>query len=297
MLTKYSFSMAVVLALTISLSACGSLFGTQPTPTPIVPTATPAPPTATPEPSVAVVNGEFITLVTFNAELGRYQTAVVQGGQTITLEQASQAVLDDLINTTLLAQGAEAQGFQVTDEELQARMDALSNEIGGPVALADWQNQHGYTEADFRSALKRSLSAAWMRDQIIEAVPITAEQVHAQQILLYNEEDALLVKEQLNSGTPFETLAAQYTPDTKGELGWFPRGYLLETAVEDAAFSLEAGGISDVIRTDIGYHIIKVVERDPAHTLTPDAYLSMQEKTLADWLLQQRENSTISLAP
>jgi len=169
--------------------------------------------------------------------------------------------------------------------------------VGGQDALASWKSEHGYTDESFQSALKRATEAAWMRDKIITAVPGTAEQVHAQQILLYNEDAAAKVADQLNAGAKFEDLAVLYDPNTGGELGWFPRGYLLEPELEEAAFSLEPGQFSDVIPTEVGYHILLVVERDPQHTLSPDAYLVMQEKALGDWLTQKRAESDIILAP
>jgi peptidyl-prolyl cis-trans isomerase C len=76
-----------------------------------------------------------------------------------------------------------------------------------------------------------------------------------------------------------------------------PRGYLLEPDLEEAAFSLEPGQYSDVIATEVGYHILLVLERDPQHPLSPDAYLVMQEKALQDWLAQKRAESEIVLAP
>ena len=86
-------------------------------------------------------------------------------------------------------------------------------------------------------------------------------------------------------------------PLTRGELGWFPRGYLPEPAFEEAAFALQPGQVSDIIQTEAGYHIIMVLERDPAHPLTPDALLTLQYTALEDWLSQQRQQSTIILGP
>ena len=173
----------------------------------------------------------------------------------------------------------------------------MASEVGGADALAAWQSEHGYTDESFQSALKRAAEAAWMRDKIIAAVPGTAEQVHAQQILLYNEDAARKVADQLSAGAKFADLAVLYDPNTGGELGWFPRGYLLEPELEETAFSLEPGQYSDVIATEVGYHILLVVERDPQHLLSPDAYLVMQEKALGDWLAQKRTESDIVLAP
>jgi peptidyl-prolyl cis-trans isomerase C len=261
------------------------------------PFPTPAPPTATPIPLAAIVNGEGVTQAEFAAELARFQSAQEALGNAIPPEEAAQRVLDDLINQVLLAQGAQAQGFSLEEAEVQARVDRLAGQAGGPDRLAEWQAAHGYSDASFRLALRRQILAAWMRDAVIAAVPETAEQVHIRQILLYNADTAQQVWAQLQSGMAFDALAAQYDPATQGELGWLPRGYLLQPAMEAAAFALQAGQFSEVIQTSIGYHILLVIERDPGHPLAPDARLALQNQALADWLHEQRARSTISLTP
>ena len=275
------------------LSACAE----SSTPTPIPPTQTPAPPTPTPEPLAALVNGEGITLAEFEAELARFQAAQAALGIIIPLEEAAQRVINDMIDQVLLAQGAREAGFIVDDATVQARMDNLTAQVGGPDALAAWMSEHGYTEEAFGQDMRRRIAAAWMRDQIIAAVPLYAEQVHVQQILFYNEETAQQVLIQLDAGADFGTLASKYDPLTHGDLGWFPRGYLPEPQIEEAAFALQPGQYSDVIESQVGYHILIVIERDPQHPLTPDALLTLQSQALADWLRQKREQSTIILAP
>ena len=52
-----------------------------------------------------------------------------------------------------------------------------------------------------------------------------------------------------------------YDPITLGELGWVPRGYLLDPKADEAVFALQAGAYSDVIATDAGFHIFKALER------------------------------------
>jgi parvulin-like peptidyl-prolyl isomerase len=283
-----------ILILALGLSACGSLFGTPSTPTVPAPTLTPEPPTATPPPSAAVVNGEYITLVEFEAELGRFQSAQAALGRTVSDEEARQAVLDELIAQMLLAQAARAGGFTITEADLQSRLDGLVSQSGGAEALVKWESDHGYSDESFRAALRRSAEAAWMRDKIIANVPLSAEQAHIQQILTYNEADARQVFEQLQGGADFAALAALYDPATRGELGWLPRGYVLEPGIEEAAFSLEVGAYSEVIASTVGFHIIKVLERGD-HALTPDALLTLQGAALSDWVRQQREKSGITI--
>ena len=283
----------------ISLSACGSLFGTITPPTPSIPTLTPvsATPTHPPPPLAATVNGEWITAEELETEVERYRADQLALGNEVSFDQATPVVLDDIISQILLSQAARAEGFEITEADLQSRINVLSTNLGSAEALAAWMSANGYTEESFRPALKRAAEAAWMRDKIISAVPHSMEQVHAQQILLYNEETALVVADRLAAGSDFAELASLYDPTTAGELSWFPRGYLLEPQIEEAAFSLEPGQYSEMIATDVGYHFVYVIERDSEHPLAPDAYLVMQEKALQDWLEKHRASGEIILAP
>ena len=285
----------MTLFLTVGISACGSL-GTSSTPTPSEPTPTLAPPTPTPPPSAAAVNGEYITITEFQAELERYKAAQTALGLSFTDEDANKVVLEDMIAQVLLSQAARAENFEVTDADLQSRIDALVSQLGSADALIQWQSAHGYDDASFRLALKRSIEAAWMRDKIVAAVPTSAEQIHLRQILTYNEADAQSALAELNAGTDFDELAAQYDPVTAGELGWVPQGYLLDPKADEAVFALQTGQVSGIISTDAGFHIFKAIERGD-HALSPDALLAMQEHALQNWVADQRAKSEIVIAP
>ncbi len=280
----------------LGLSACASLFKPEPTLTPTV-TFTPAPPTATSEPLALTVNGDGISLVEFNAEVADYTKSQTAIGKTVASADATDAVIKDLTAQLLLAQGAHTNGFTLDDAGLQSRIDSLVGQIGGADNLSKWQADHGYNDQTFRSALRRAAEAAWMRDKIIAEVPSTAEQVHVQQILLYNQDTAQSFLSQLNSGTDFDELAQRADPLTRGDLGWVPRGYLLDQKIEDAAFSLQVGTHSDVITTNVGFHILRVLERDPNRPLSPDALRALQDLALQKWINDQRQQAKVVLAP
>ena len=239
------------------------------------------------------VNGKGITVVEFNAEVQRYLISQTNLGKTVSPEEASQAVREDLTAQLLLAQAAQENGFTLDEAGLQARIESLAAQVGGPEALSKWQAEHGYNEQAFRSALKRAAEAAWMRDKILAEVPSTAEQVHVQQILLYNQDTAQSFLTQLNGGADFDELASKADPLTRGDLGWVPRGYLLEPKIEEAAFNLTVGAYSEVIATDVGFHIVRVLEREPQRPLSPDAYLSLQELALKTWVDAQHQQAEI----
>jgi parvulin-like peptidyl-prolyl isomerase len=242
------------------------------------------------------VNGEYITLTEFQAELARYKSAQAGLGLSVSEEEANKIVLEDMIAQFLLSQAAREENFNLSEADLKSRMDALATQVGGADALTAWESAHGYDDASFKIALKRSAEAAWMRDKIIADIPSTVEQIHVRQILTYNEADALAALEELKAGTDFDELAALYDPVTLGELGWVPPGYLLDPKADEAVFALQAGAYTDVIATDAGFHIFKALERGD-HQLTPDALLTVQEIALKNWITEQRTQGDIVLTP
>jgi peptidyl-prolyl cis-trans isomerase C len=270
------------------ISGCGKSGSPAPSATPILSTRTPFPPSPTPIPTAAVVNGELITMAEFQEELARYKAAV---NRDLTPEDQT-IVINDLINMTLLAQAASSEGFQLSDLELDDRISALDT---NDQPLSDWLAANGFTDESFRGYLKRSLEAAWMRDEIVNDVPLEIEQVHAQQMLFYDLNSAEITLETLNQGKDFSELASSYDPQTRGDLGWFPEGFLLLPDLDPVVFELEIGETSDIIETEIGYHIIKVLDKDPNRPLDPAIRQLLKEKALDDWLERRWKLSTIEI--
>jgi parvulin-like peptidyl-prolyl isomerase len=224
----------------------------------------------------------------FQEELARYKAAV---NRELTPEDHI-LVINDLINMTLLAQAAFSEGFQISDLELNDRISSLDTD---DLPLSDWLAATGFTEESFRGYLKRSIEAAWMRDEIINDVPLEMEQIHAQQMLFYDLTSAEITMETLNKGKDFSELASIHDPQTRGDLGWFPEGFLVLPDLDPILFELEIGETSDIIETKIGYHIIKVLDKDPNRPLDPAIRQLLKEKALADWLERRWKLSTIEI--
>jgi peptidyl-prolyl cis-trans isomerase C len=288
-------------AVILLLSACGrglALPALQPSPmaplatqTPALHTATPFQPSPTSEPLAALVNGEPISLVQFQAELARYQAAA--GTELATQDQ--QRVLQAMIDQLLLAQAAAEAGYVLDEAALQTRLEQLSAEAGGQQALLDWMASNGYVLETFRQDLAQAVAAAWLRDQIAASVPVTAEQVHARWLRFNNREEAQQTLAQIRAGADFAALAAEADPLVKGDLDWFPRGYLVDATLEEAAFLLQPGQVSEVIECSLGFILLQVIERDPARPLSPDALLQLQSRAVQDWLEQRRADSSIQV--
>ena len=286
---KVKTILLVLLSITVMISGCSGVgLGSKATPSPILPTRTPFPPSPTPIPTAAIVNGDPITLAAYQEELARYQAAV---GRELT-PQDQDIVINDLINLTLLAQATASEGFQISDAILDEK---ISNLDSADQPLADWLARYGFTEESFRNHLRTALEAAWMRDQIINDVPLAMEQIQAQQMLFYDITAAEETLDSLNAGKDFAQLAKTNDPQTRGDLGWFPRGFLTIPELDEILFALEIGETSDIIETKIGYHIIKVLDKDPDRSLDPAIRQILQQKALDDWLERRWKLSTIEI--
>ena len=272
----------------------------SPSESPTVPTetrstVTPLIPSATTPPMAVIVNGEGILLADYQSEIGRLQSALAESGQTMTTEEQKEAVLAMLIDSSLLAQEAMRSGFVLEEGEVQTRLDDLAVKLGGSAALIDWMNKYGYDDGSLQRSLKLQMLAAQGRDIITSSVGDKSVQVHARQIRTSDETAASSYYARLKAGTDFATLAEEVDPLTGGELGWFPEGYLLYDDLNEAVFALKPGEYSQVIKTQIGYHIIQVIESDEAHPLTSETRLFLQHRTLETWLQAQRDSAEIEV--
>ena len=85
-------------------------------------------------------------------------------------------------------------------------------------------------------------------------------QIKAKHILVQTLNEAVTLKEQLNSGADFSTLAEKHSkcPSAQngGHLGVFGRGQMVKP-FEDAAFACNVGQVSEPIQTQFGYHLIQ----------------------------------------
>ncbi len=89
-------------------------------------------------------------------------------------------------------------------------------------------------------------------------------EVHARHILVKTEEEAKDILRQLKAGTDFNELAKKSADGSSalsgGDLGYFSRGQMVKV-FEDTAFALEPGQVSDPVKSEFGWHVIKVEDR------------------------------------
>ena len=129
----------------------------------------------------------------------------------------------------------------------------------------------------------------------------TPEEIRASHILLKTEDkDEATVRKlaedvlkQARAGADFATLAKKYSEDEGskvkgGDLDFFQRGRMV-AEFENAAFAMQPGQISDLVKTQFGFHIIKLVDKKPATTRPIDEVRSQ----IQDLLVSQRADGQL----
>jgi len=272
-------------------------------PTPRIPAITP---TAIPEQTLAaMVNGQPIFLADYQEEMTRFEAAMVGQGFDLESEdgkamlaQMRRQVLDSMIEQVLIKQAAAQESVAISEEELETVIQESIEEGGGQASFEEWLRASDLTYEDFQKEIRFQLLAQAIFEWVTGSIPTTAEQVHARHILVETEEEAQAILPRLQAGEDFAALARERSQDENtreagGDLGFFPRGLLLSPEVEEAAFALQPGQVSDIVRSQFGYHIVQVLERVPDRPLPPEVLNSLKEQAFVRWMQEQWDGATI----
>ncbi len=256
----------------------------------------PTPTTVVGEPLAARVNGMPIYLAEYQKQVAEWEVAfssqnvgLSEADRQAMIAQGRQQVLQVMIEQVLIEQAAAQAGIVVSDQDVQAAIARDIQENGGQARFDAWLQANNWTAQEYEARQRSMMIASKMFEHITRDVPTRAEQVHARHILVADEQEARNILAQLQGGADFGALAAQHSldPSTKesgGDLGFFPRGTLVVPEVEEAAFTLGVGQISDVITSAMGYHIVQVLERVPDMALTEESWQALKESTFRRWL-------------
>ncbi|WP_405112021.1 peptidylprolyl isomerase [Paenibacillus sp. FSL K6-1217] len=256
--------------------------------------------------AVASVNGTDIT----KAQL--YDKLVEAGGE---------STLQNLITTTLVGQEAKKANIKVTDADINEEIENLKTQFGGEEALNNALQQSSMTIEDLKKQMPLQVE---IRKLVEPKVKITdeeiskyfeenkakynqEEEVRASHILVKTKEEADAIVKQLKEGGDFAALAKEKSADTGskdkgGDLDFFKRGDMV-AEFSDAAFKLKVGETSGAVKSEYGYHIIKVTDHKDAKEYTLAEKKEEIKKTLmsqkvsemsATWLADLNKNAKIT---
>lgn len=233
--------------------------------------------------SAAQVNGKDISYQDYIGDvqtLKRFYSS--QGAQfpPVSDQDISDMTISRLVANTLIAELSKKYNVEVTDADLEAKKQELLASFEDQAQVdAELQANYGW---NFDTYLQKVIRPLILEQKLQEAFSSSTdsafanfeqEEVRARHILFVTEEgkdeeavkkDAQSVLERLKKGEEFEKLAAEFgsdgTKDVGGDLGWFPKNAMVKEFA-DAAFALEKRQLSDLVKSEFGYHIIRVDDK------------------------------------
>jgi foldase protein PrsA len=249
--------------------------------------------------AVAIVNGEKITkkefAINYRSQINYYgidKTFLSQKvGDKTYEQQIKENVLDGLIIRQIELQQARKRNITLTSAEKKAidqQIEQYKSDSQSGAEFRQYLQTIGATENEYKDQVIKSKIVSKLYDEITKNQKATDAEVEnyysshksdfvevkASHILFKvndSKEEAAKKKkaeeilQMIKDGQNFEKLAQKYSEDenTKqkgGDLGYFRKGQMVKE-FEDAAFSLNIGEISNIVKTSYGYHIIKVTDK------------------------------------
>jgi len=205
---------------------------------------------------LAKIDNETITQAEFQAKLDRlpaYYRALAK-------EQKGK-FLDELVNEKLFLKEAYRKGVDKNKE-----VKELVAEARNKIIIAK------FIEEELSSAAKVSDKDVEEYYNAHKKEFISLPRFRASHILVSTQQEAKEVLERLKQpGADFSSIAKEVSIDPSksngGDLGYFTEGQMIPD-FESACFKLEVGQTSDIVKTQFGYHIIKLTDKKPASTKT-----------------------------
>ena len=282
------------------------------------------------EPSVvAKVNGTEIDSFEVRREMNMmYQRAVQQGvyPDNSQIDEFWNTALQTLIGRELLVQEAIKNDYKADQDYVDEYIGALTKNYGGPDALNEALSSQGMTLEKLRSDTERyQIVSKFVDAELWPLVNVTEqeasdyyqknkehfteeEKVDASHILIAvaqdaSEEEAAAalekikgIREQLVAGADFGELAKKYSEgpsaEKGGELGEFGHGSMVPP-FDKAVFALEPGEISEPVRTQFGYHLIKLNSKSGGGIIGFDEIKSQIMDYLANMELDKEVNTYV----
>jgi len=251
-------------------------------------------------PVIARVNGEDVKKGDFDRII---QTMEARAGQPIPAERRDEIMrgaIDQLVVYTLLSQESRNRGIKIDDAEIETKMGQLKAQFPTQEAFDKALKDRGMTMESLRQDARVDLSVTKLMEAELGSLAGPSdleakdfydknpdrfkqdESVRASHILIRVDEkaDAAAKKKarteidavlkQAKGGADFAKLAQQHSQDGSaaqgGDLNYFAKGTMVP-AFDKVAFELKPGEISDVVTTQFGYHVIKVVDHKPSRTI------------------------------
>jgi len=276
---------------------------------------------------IATVNGTAITQADFDREVQLAQRRFASSGRSpedSELLALKKEILENLINRELLYQECQNKGIKVEKTTINEQYELLKKRFPHETDFKDALSRLNLSEAEMKSQIERDLAIQQLiTEKFVQKVTITdketkayydshpqafrrPEQVRVSHILISVDQTADQaqkaaarkkiedIQKKLNKGEDFEALAREFSQcpsgSRGGDLGYLGRRQLVKP-LEEVAFALPPGQVSDIVESPFGYHLIKVIEKRPE---TLRGYEEIKVK-LQEYLKQQLVGKQVDL--
>ncbi|OCA86996.1 foldase [Bacillus sp. FJAT-27986] len=196
------------------------------------------------------------------------------------------SAVDSLVTMKVIEKEADERNIKVNDSEINKEVDAYIESYGGEDALKSALEASSLTLDDLKEDIAVNIKIEKLMQEDIEITEDEvkayyeenkanydqSEQVEVSHILVEDEDKAKELLKKIKDGEDFAELAKENSTDTAsaengGELGYISEGEMVEE-FEKAAFALEVDEVSDVVKSEYGYHIIKATGHKEAKEST-----------------------------
>ena len=199
--------------------------------------------------------------------------------------QAGKQVLNNMVMEKVLIKN-----YKVEDKDVDKKFDEMKKQYGDQFDTL--LKQQGIKEETLKTGVRAQLAQEKAIEKTITDKELKENykpEIKASHILVKDEATAKKVKEELGQGKSFEELAKQYSEDTGskekgGDLGYFTAGKMVKE-FEDAAYKLKKDEVSEPVKSQFGYHIIKVTdikEQKPFDEVKGDIKKDLVQKKAQD---------------
>lgn len=256
--------------------------------------------------TVAIVDDEKISKDDYKSELSFYASMLASQ------QQLKNSIVTMMVQDKLIANDIKKNDIKVDDKEVEdALMQSVQN-FGGQENFDKTLDDYNMELDKFKETLKKDLMYKKHREWFDENNKVTDDEikkyfednkdefakVDASHILVEDEQTANDIKSRLDNGEDFASLAKEYSKDTAsaqngGDLGAFAKGQMVKE-FEDAAFSMKEGEISAPVKSQFGYHIIKVNSiKDSFEDSKEEITKKIKDKKYADYIKKLHEESNV----
>lgn len=234
---------------------------------------------ASPDKVIATIDGKPIT----EGDLAVAESEIGSDMGTMPGPQKRASLLEFLIDNQLFAEAAEKEKLDQSPA-FQTRLAYLK--------------RRALRELYFEKVIKAGVTDADARKIYDEQVKLLKpeEEVSARHILVDTEAEAKTLKEKIDKGADFAQLAKENSKDPGskddgGNLGYFGHGQMVPQ-FEEVVFKLKKGEVSDPVKTQFGWHLVKLEDR---RVKQPPAFEIVKDRIVQSLLLRKAQQTAVGL--